>query len=67
MATGEGYTTTNGVLVPMTIKPGDYVVLISSNPFHLPREGNPELAPEESYCIFQESDVFCKVNTPTTW
>jgi hypothetical protein len=31
-------------------------------PFVLPREGNPELADDEDYVVFQESDIYVKLN-----
>lgn len=60
VAVGRGYVSQSGQLVPMETKVGDTVVLIKMQPFILPTEGNPELAENERYVVFQESDIFVK-------
>ena len=61
VAVGRGYVSQSGNLVEMETKVGDKVMLINSTPFVLPREGNPELAENEDYVVFQESDIYTKV------
>lgn len=60
VAVGRGYVSQSGNIVPMETKVGDKVILIKVQPFILPSEGNPELAEDERYVVFQESDIFVK-------
>jgi len=62
VAIGRGYVAQNGQLVSMETKVGDKVMLIKTTPFILPRDNNPELADNEDYVVFQESDIYVKVD-----
>lgn len=58
---GRGYVANDGNIVPMESKVGDKLMLINANPFVLPREKYPELPATEELVVFQESDVFVKI------
>jgi chaperonin GroES len=52
-AVGTGLYTHNGILIPMTVKVGDHVVLPPVNQMH----GQEVKIGSESYLLFRESDL----------
>jgi len=62
VAVGRGHIAYSGEVVKMETKIGDKVMLVNMTPFVLPREGNPELADDEDYVVFQESDIYVRVD-----
>lgn len=58
IATGAGLYTHNGVLIPMTVKVGDQVVLPPANQMH----GQEIKVLNEVYLLFRESDLLGVIN-----
>jgi len=63
VAVGRGYPTQTGTIVPMESQVGDIVYVSKNAWLPLPASESPELAENEEYGVFQESEIIVKVGS----
>lgn len=63
VAVGPGRTTTDGVLVPPTLAPGDYVVFAQYAGHEVEHQ---EAHGKETYLLIQEAEILAKIDRSST-